>query len=29
MLGNGEVVGKLETSSWDALLDHKNKPFGE
>jgi hypothetical protein len=28
MLGNGEVVGKLETS-WDALLDHGNEPFGE
>ncbi|KAG2138217.1 hypothetical protein BD769DRAFT_1773521 [Suillus cothurnatus] len=27
MLGNGEVVGKLQTSSWDALLNHKNKPF--
>ncbi|KAG1841935.1 CHAT domain-containing protein [Suillus subalutaceus] len=26
MLGNGEVVGKLETS-WDALLDHGNEPF--
>jgi hypothetical protein len=28
MLGNGEVVGKLETS-WDALLNHGNEPFGE
>jgi hypothetical protein len=28
MLGNGEVVGKLETS-WDALLGHGNEPFGE
>jgi len=28
MLGNGKVVGKLETS-WDMLLDHKNEPFGE
>ncbi|KAG2364434.1 CHAT domain-containing protein [Suillus spraguei] len=26
MLGNGEVIGKLETS-WDALLDHGSKPF--
>jgi hypothetical protein len=26
MLGNGKVVGKLETS-WDMLLDHKNEPF--
>ncbi|KAG2062956.1 hypothetical protein BDR04DRAFT_1235616 [Suillus decipiens] len=26
MLGNGEIVGKLETS-WDALLDHGNEPF--
>ncbi|KAG1823391.1 CHAT domain-containing protein [Suillus subaureus] len=26
MLGNGEVVGKLEMS-WDALLDHGNEPF--
>ncbi|KAG1877052.1 CHAT domain-containing protein [Suillus tomentosus] len=26
MLGNGEVVGKLETS-WDALLDHRSEPF--
>ncbi|KAG1850199.1 CHAT domain-containing protein [Suillus subalutaceus] len=26
MLGNGEVVGKLETL-WDALLDHGNEPF--
>ncbi|KAG1844227.1 hypothetical protein F4604DRAFT_1960469 [Suillus subluteus] len=26
MLGNGEVVGKLDTS-WDALLDHGNEPF--
>ncbi|KAG2360634.1 hypothetical protein BDR07DRAFT_1486761 [Suillus spraguei] len=26
MLGNGEVVGKLETS-WDALLGHGNEPF--
>ncbi|KAG2354325.1 hypothetical protein BDR07DRAFT_1465097 [Suillus spraguei] len=26
MLGNGEVVGKLETS-WDALLDRGNGPF--
>ncbi|KAG1841918.1 CHAT domain-containing protein [Suillus subalutaceus] len=26
MLGNGEVVGKLETS-WDTLLDHGNEPF--
>lgn len=28
MLGNGEVVGKLETS-WDALLDHRSEPFSE
>jgi hypothetical protein len=28
MLGNGEVVGKLETS-WNALLDQGNEPFGE
>jgi hypothetical protein len=28
ILGNGEVVGKLETS-WDALFDHENKPLGE
>ncbi|KAG2359469.1 CHAT domain-containing protein [Suillus spraguei] len=26
MLGNGEIVGKLETS-WDALLNHGNEPF--
>ncbi|KAG1826657.1 hypothetical protein EV424DRAFT_1345440 [Suillus variegatus] len=26
MLGNGEVVGKIETS-WDALLDHRSEPF--
>jgi hypothetical protein len=26
MLGNGDVIGKLETS-WDALLDHGNEPF--
>ncbi|KAG1844242.1 CHAT domain-containing protein [Suillus subluteus] len=26
MLGNGEVVAKLDTS-WDALLDHRNEPF--
>ncbi|KAG1862744.1 CHAT domain-containing protein [Suillus subalutaceus] len=26
MLGNGEVVGKVEIS-WDALLDHGNEPF--
>ncbi|KAG0703598.1 CHAT domain-containing protein [Suillus ampliporus] len=26
MLGNGEVVGKLE-SSWDDLLDHGDEPF--
>ncbi|KAG2362158.1 hypothetical protein BDR07DRAFT_1071514 [Suillus spraguei] len=26
MLGNGEVVGKLETS-WNALLNHANEPF--
>ncbi|KAG2362845.1 CHAT domain-containing protein [Suillus spraguei] len=26
MLGNGEVVRKLETS-WDALLGHENEPF--
>ncbi|KAG1721705.1 CHAT domain-containing protein [Suillus lakei] len=26
MLGNGEVVGKLETS-WDELLDHGDEPF--
>ncbi|KAG1837231.1 CHAT domain-containing protein [Suillus subalutaceus] len=26
MLGNGEVVGKLDTS-WDELLDHGNEPF--
>ncbi|KAG2029055.1 hypothetical protein BDR03DRAFT_976094, partial [Suillus americanus] len=26
MLGNGEVIGKLETS-WNALLDHGNEPF--
>ncbi|KAG2066903.1 hypothetical protein BDR04DRAFT_1105938 [Suillus decipiens] len=26
MLGNGEIVGKLETL-WDALLDHGNEPF--
>jgi hypothetical protein len=28
MLGNGEVVGKLEIS-WDALLDYENESFGE
>jgi hypothetical protein len=28
MLGNGEVVGKLETS-WDMLFDHGDEPFGE
>jgi hypothetical protein len=28
MLGNGEVVRKPETS-WDAMLDHGNEPFGE
>ncbi|KAG2122545.1 hypothetical protein BD769DRAFT_1389627 [Suillus cothurnatus] len=26
MLGNGEVVGKLEIS-WDALLDYENESF--
>ncbi|KAG2071367.1 hypothetical protein BDR04DRAFT_1154526 [Suillus decipiens] len=26
MLGNGEIIGKLE-KSWDALLDHGNEPF--
>ncbi|KAG1857676.1 CHAT domain-containing protein [Suillus subalutaceus] len=26
MLGNGEVVGKLD-KSWDELLDHGNEPF--
>ncbi|KAG1728461.1 CHAT domain-containing protein [Suillus lakei] len=26
MLGNGEVIGKLETS-WDELLDHGDEPF--
>ncbi|KAG2136723.1 CHAT domain-containing protein [Suillus clintonianus] len=26
MLGNGEVIGKLETS-WDELLNHANEPF--
>ncbi|KIK37570.1 hypothetical protein CY34DRAFT_810181 [Suillus luteus UH-Slu-Lm8-n1] len=26
MLGNGELVGELETS-WDALLDHGHEPF--
>ncbi|KAG2335495.1 hypothetical protein BDR05DRAFT_449391, partial [Suillus weaverae] len=26
MLGNGEVVGKLETS-WDELVDHGDEPF--
>ncbi|KAG2135394.1 CHAT domain-containing protein [Suillus bovinus] len=28
MLGGGEVIGKLEMS-WDELLDHGDKPFGE
>ncbi|KAG1747306.1 hypothetical protein EDB19DRAFT_1826071 [Suillus lakei] len=27
MLGNGEVIGKLQTS-WDELLDHGDEPFG-
>ncbi|KAG1878090.1 CHAT domain-containing protein [Suillus subalutaceus] len=26
MLGNGEVIGELETT-WDELLDHGNEPF--
>ncbi|KAG2118410.1 CHAT domain-containing protein [Suillus clintonianus] len=26
MLGNGEVIGKLQTS-WDELLDHADEPF--
>ncbi|KAG2134472.1 CHAT domain-containing protein [Suillus clintonianus] len=26
MLGNGELIGQLETS-WDELLDHGNEPF--
>jgi hypothetical protein len=28
MLGNGEIIGKLQTS-WDELLDHADEPFGE
>jgi len=28
MLGNGEVIGKLEMS-WNELLGHGNDPFGE
>ncbi|KAG0698608.1 hypothetical protein DFH29DRAFT_1002692 [Suillus ampliporus] len=28
MLGNGELIGKLETS-WDELLRHGNEPFVE